>query len=95
MRATTSRVGDDQVDKAYENLGRVYDYYHDTFGYDSYDGKGRAGGRHRQQLRRRRPRPACPTGATTRVHFAPGAGDALDTAAHEFTHGVTANTRRA
>ena len=26
------------------------------------------------------------------MHFAPGAGDALDTAAHEFTHGVTANT---
>ena len=26
------------------------------------------------------------------MNFAPGAGDALDTAAHEFTHGVTANT---
>ena len=26
------------------------------------------------------------------MHFAPGAGDALDTAAHEFTHGVTENT---
>ena len=51
--------------------------------------QGRAGGRHRQRLRRRHRRP---TGATTRVHFAPGAGDALDTAAHEFTHGVTANT---
>jgi Zn-dependent metalloprotease len=33
-------VGDDQVDRAYENLGRVYDYYHDTFGWDSYDGHG-------------------------------------------------------
>ena len=33
-------VGDDQVDQAYENLGRVYDYYHDTFGWDSYDGEG-------------------------------------------------------
>ena len=33
-------VGNDQVDRAYENLGRVYDYYLDTFGYDSYDGAG-------------------------------------------------------
>ncbi len=81
-------VGDDQVDKAYENLGRVYDYYHDTFGYDSYDGKGA---------------PmvgivnVCDGGTSSywsdnTVHFAPGAGDALDTAAHEFTHGVTENT---
>ena len=81
-------VGDEQVDKAYENLGRVYDYYHDTFGWDSYDGKGA---------------PVvgivnvCGNGTSSywsdnRVHFAPGAGDALDTAAHEFTHGVTANT---
>jgi Zn-dependent metalloprotease len=84
-------VGDDQVDKAYENLGRVYDYYHDTFGYDSYDGKGA-------------PMVGivnnCDGGTSSgvsywsdnAVHFAPGAGDALDTAAHEFTHGVTANT---
>jgi thermolysin metallopeptidase-like protein len=84
-------VGDDQVDKAYENLGRVYDYYHDTFGWDSYDGKGS---------------PVvgvvdyCDGGGAdgvsrwddNRVLFAPGAGDALDTAAHEFTHGVTAIT---
>ena len=90
-RGRRRAVGDDQVDKAYENLGRVYDYYHDTFGYDSYDGKGSpvvgivnncAGGN--------------PTGTSywsdNGVHFAPGAGDALDTAAHEFTHGVTANT---
>jgi len=81
-------VGDDQVDGAYENLGRVYDYYHDTFGWDSYDGKGA---------------PVvgivnvCDGGTSSywddnRVHFAPGAGDALDTAAHEFTHGITANT---
>ena len=84
-------VGDDQVDRAYENLGRVYDYYHDTFGWDSYDGKGS---------------PAvgivnyCEGGSSSgvsqwsdsRVLFTPGAGDALDTAAHEFTHGVTANT---
>ena len=81
-------VGDDQVDKAYENLGRVYDYYHDTFGWDSYDGKGA---------------PmvgivnVCDGGTSSywsddTVHFAPGAGDALDTAAHEFTHGITENT---
>ena len=81
-------VGDEQVDKAYENLGRVYDYYHETFGYDSYDGQGA---------------PVvgivnvCDGGTSSywsddSVHFAPGAGDALDTAAHEFTHGVTANT---
>ena len=81
-------VGDEQVDKAYENLGRVYDYYHETFGYDSYDGHGA---------------PVvgivnvCDGGTSSywsddSVHFAPGAGDALDTAAHEFTHGVTANT---
>jgi Zn-dependent metalloprotease len=81
-------VGDEQVDKAYENLGRVYDYYHDTFGWDSYDGKDA---------------PVvgivnvCDGGTSSywsddRVHFAPGAGDALDTAAHEFTHGITANT---
>jgi Zn-dependent metalloprotease len=86
-----SAVGNDQVDQAYENLGRVYDYYHETFGYDSYDGKGSPvvgivnyceGGN--------------PTGTSfwsdNTVHFAPGAGDALDTAAHEFTHGITANT---
>ena len=84
-------VGDDQVDRAYANLGRVYDYYHDTFGWDSYDGKGSPmvgivnycrGG--------------FDSGVSSwfddAVHFAPGAGDALDTAAHEFTHGVTANT---
>jgi aureolysin len=84
-------VGDDQVDRAYENLGRVYDYYWETFGYDSFDGNGA---------------PVvgvvnyCEGGSDTgvsrwkddRVLFAPGAGDALDTAAHEFTHGVTANT---
>jgi Zn-dependent metalloprotease len=81
-------VGDQQVDNAYENLGRVYDYYHDTFGWDSYDGKGS---------------PVvgvvnvCDNGTSSywsddRVHFAVGAGDALDTAAHEFTHGITANT---
>jgi len=84
-------VGDDQVDQAYENLGRVYDYYHDTFGWDSYDGEGG---------------PVigvvnyCEGGSSSgvsqwdgeRVLFAPGAGDALDTAAHEFTHGVTAST---
>ena len=84
-------VGDDQVDDAYENLGRVYDYYWETFGWDSYDGDGA---------------PVvgvvdyCDGGADTgvsswsdgRVRFAPGAGDALDTAAHEFTHGVTEST---
>ena len=81
-------VGNEQVDEAYANLGRVYDYYHDKFGYDSYDGKGA---------------PVvgivnvCDGGTSSywcdgRVHFAPGAGDALDTAAHEFTHGVTENT---
>jgi Zn-dependent metalloprotease len=84
-------VGDDQVDRAYENLGRVYDYYRETFGWDSYDGRGA---------------PVvgvvnyCDGGSDSgvsqwsdgRVLFAPGAGDALDTAAHEFTHGVTENT---
>ena len=84
-------VGDDQVDKAYENLGRVYDYYHDTFGYDSYDGKGATMVGIVNN---------CDGGTSSgvsywsddAVHFAPGAGDALDTAAHEFTHGVTAHT---
>jgi Zn-dependent metalloprotease len=84
-------VGEDQVDVAYENLGRVYDYYYDTFGWDSYDGRGAPvvgvvnycrGG--------------VDNGVSSwngeRVQFAPGAGDALDTAAHEFTHGVTENT---
>ena len=84
-------VGNDQVDRAYENLGRVYDYYLDTFGYDSYDGAGAqvvgvvnscAGGSDDGVSR----------WDDDRVLFAPGAGDALDTAAHEFTHGVTANT---
>jgi Zn-dependent metalloprotease len=84
-------VGDEQVDRAHENLGRVYDYYWETFGWDSYDGQGA---------------PVvgvvnyCEGGVPStvsqwsdeRVLFAPGAGDALDTAAHEFTHGVTANT---
>ena len=84
-------VGDDQVDEAYANLGRVYDYYHDTFGYDSYDGEGApvvgivndgAGGNPT----------ARPTGATAACTSPPGAGDALDTVAHEFTHGVTETT---
>ena len=81
-------VGDDQVDQAYENMGRVYDYYWETFGWDSYDGNG-----------------ATMIGVVTncgsggssfwdgdRVEYAPGAGDALDTAVHEFTHGVTEAT---
>ncbi len=84
-------VGDDQVDRAYENLGRVYDYYEQTFGWESFDGEGAPvvgvvnhcdGG--------------TDTGVSSwdgdRVLFAPGAGDALDTAAHEFTHGVTEHT---
>ncbi len=85
-------VGNDQVDEAYENLGRVYDYYQDRFGHDSYDGDGApvrgtvnfcdvAG---------------VPGGSSffdgDEIKFAPGAGDALDTSAHEFTHGVTAAT---
>ena len=85
-------TGDDQVDGAYGNLGRVYDYYRDRFGHDSYDGEGApvtgvvnfcdvAG---------------ADSGVSSwngeQVQFAPGAGDALDTAAHEFTHGVTAAT---
>jgi Zn-dependent metalloprotease len=81
-------VGDEQVDRAYENLGRVHDYYWETFGYDSFDGSGA---------------PVvgvvshCGSGGSSywddgSVMFAPGAGDALDTAAHEFTHGVTEST---
>jgi Zn-dependent metalloprotease len=87
-----TETGDDQVDQAYINLGRVYDYYADRFGHDSYDGDGapvtgvvnfcRVAG--------------YDTGVSSfngeDVNFAPGAGDALDTAAHEFTHGVTAAT---
>jgi Zn-dependent metalloprotease len=84
-------VGDDQVDQAYENLGRVYDYYHETFGWDSYDGQGAPvvgvvnycnGGVNN----------GVSSWSDGRVQFTPGAGDALDTAAHEFTHGVTENT---
>ena len=85
-------AGSEQVDEAYANLGRVYDYYLDTFGHDSYDGGGApvvgtvnfcdvAG---------------VPGGSSfwdgDEVNFAPGAGDALDTAAHEFTHGVIDHT---
>jgi Zn-dependent metalloprotease len=81
-------IGDDQVDRAYENLGRAHDYFWETFGYDSFDGAGA---------------PVvgvvthCGSGGSSywddgSVMFAPGAGDALDTAVHEFTHGVTENT---
>ena len=83
-------VGNDQVDRAYENMGRVYDYYLDTFGWDSYDGEGS-------------PMVGvvsdCGSGGSSswspddeRVEYAPGAGDALDTSAHEFTHGVIQHT---
>jgi len=33
-------TGDGEADAAWENLGRTYDYYRDTFGRDSYDDSG-------------------------------------------------------
>ena len=33
-------TGDSEADAAWENLGRTYDYYRDTFGRDSYDNSG-------------------------------------------------------
>ncbi len=84
-------VGEDQVDRAYENLGRVYDYYYDTFGWDSYDGEG-APVVGVVNFCRNGVDNGVSSWSDDRVQFAPGAGDALDTAAHEFTHGVTAST---
>ena len=81
-------VGDEQVDRAYENMGRVYDYYWETFGWDSYDGQGSPMVGSVSN---------CGSGGSSywsdgSVTYAPGAGDALDTSAHEFTHGVIENT---
>jgi Zn-dependent metalloprotease len=85
-------TGDEQVDEAYGNLGRVYDYYADTFGHDSYDGDGApvVGTVNFCEV-------AGVAGGSSfwdgdEINFAPGAGDALDTAAHEFTHGVIDHT---
>ena len=57
---------------AYENLGRVYDYYYDTFGWDSYDGKGSPVVGVVNSCDAAPP----PTGATTASTSPPGAGDA-------------------
>ncbi|GAA3749580.1 hypothetical protein GCM10022225_37310 [Plantactinospora mayteni] len=85
------RSGIADVDEAYDNLGHTYDYYHDTFGRDSFDGNGatlRTLVRVRQNVNE----------PMRNAMFVPGGIDTmifgeemtkLDVVAHELTHGVT------
>jgi bacillolysin len=84
--------GNSEADAAYTNLGRVYDYYQDTFGRDSYDGKGadliatinfceKAGVPLQNAY-----------WDGTQMKFGEGYASALDITAHELTHAVTERT---
>ena len=84
--------GNEDVDDAFANLGRVHDYYADRFGHISLDGDG---GTIRGVVNFCDP--AGVRGGSSfwdgdQIKFAPGAADSLDTAAHELTHAVIDNT---
>jgi bacillolysin len=84
--------GNAEADAAYTNLGRVYDYYEQTFGRDSYDGKGadliatinfceKAGVPLQNAY-----------WDGSQMKFGEGYASALDITAHELTHAVTERT---
>lgn len=89
-------TGDNEADKAYDIVGKVYDYFHDTYGRDSFDGAGGA----LRILPHYKPLAAtdvkCPN-----AFWLPRSGYpesamvicdgmvAPDVVAHEMTHGIT------
>lgn len=86
--------GIQDVDEAYDNLGHTYDYYHQTFGRDSFDDEG---GQLRALVRVRQN----PDRPMRNAMFIPDVIDTmvfgeemtkLDVVAHELTHGVTFET---
>ena len=81
--------GDPEADAVYDNLGRVFDYYAQTFGRDSYDDAGAeliASINFCQN-------PGTPTRNAywdgTQMKFGDGYAAGLDITAHELTHAVT------
>jgi Zn-dependent metalloprotease len=83
--------GNAEADAAYDNFGRVYDYYNDRFGRDSYDDMG-------APLIGTVNYPApCSGGAywdpqQQQMFFCQGFAGPLDVTAHEVTHAVTERT---
>jgi hypothetical protein len=91
--------GDRHADAAHDHAGRVYDYYRNTFGRDSFDGEGRT----IESTVHYRANPAVPYNNAfwdgSQLVYGDGDGElfgplgmALDVVAHELTHGVTAYT---
>ncbi|MDO3700241.1 M4 family metallopeptidase [Micromonospora sp. C28SCA-DRY-2] len=86
--------GIQDVDEAYDHLGDTYDYFHQTFGRDSFDDEG---GQLRALVRVRQN----PDRPMRNAMFIPDVIDTmvfgeemtkLDVVAHELTHGVTFET---
>ena len=78
-----------EANKIFSNLGRVYDYWYETFGRKSYDGKGWP--RRDGAVPLRSPSPSgTPSGTPTasRWSLARATAAPLDATAHEIAHGV-------
>ena len=84
--------GNQDVDDAYDNLGTVYDYYSDRFNQDSFDDHGATIMASVNFCADPGQRGTVSYWDGERIRFAPGSADALDTAAHEFTHAITEHT---
>jgi bacillolysin len=83
--------GNAEADAAYDNFGRVYDYYRSRFGRDSYDDMGAP------LIGTVNYPPACSGGAywdpdQQQMFFCEGFAGPLDVTAHEVTHAVTERT---
>jgi bacillolysin len=83
--------GNPEADAAYDNFGRVYDYYRSRFGRDSYDDMG-------APLIGTVDYPAACSGGAywdpdqQQMFFCEGFAGPLDVTAHEVTHAVTERT---
>jgi Zn-dependent metalloprotease len=87
-------TGDAEVDAAYDNFGRIHDYFMDRFGRNSYDDMG---GPLTATVRYRRdPDMAFPNAywdpERRQMVFGEGYAQPLDVTAHEVTHALTEST---
>jgi len=89
----SSPSGDQEVDRSYDILGQVYDYYFNTFGRDSFDNRGSSMKAYVHKIILKGQQNICPNAqySSGTMYYCTGTV-ILDITAHEFTHGVTAST---
>jgi len=84
--------GNAEADVVYDNLGRIDDYFADTFGRDSYDGEGSALEAWVNYCEKPGERTDNAFWDGDRMKFGEGFGLSLDITAHELAHAVTDDT---